>query len=71
MLGKIMIEFIKVKQRINHIIDSKYNWITTIKNNEVYVEREFGIEEELNLEFSVNEEEIQQFWRDLINVQLC
>ncbi|AYF05055.1 MULTISPECIES: MrcB family domain-containing protein [Bacillus] len=70
MLGKIMIEFIKVKQRINHIIDSKYNWITTIKNNEVYVEREFGIEEELNLEFSVNEEEIQQFWRDLINVQL-
>ncbi len=65
-----MIEFIKVKQRINHIIDSKYNWITTIKNNEVYVEREFGIEEELNLEFSVNEEEIQQFWRDLINVQL-
>lgn len=65
-----MVEFIKVKQRITHIIDSKCNWITTIKNNEVYVEREFGIEEELDLEFSVNEEEIQQFWRDLINVQL-
>ncbi|MCU5095788.1 MrcB family domain-containing protein [Bacillus wiedmannii] len=70
MLGKIMIEFIKVKKRITHIIDSKCNWITTIKNNEVYVEREFGIEEELDLEFSVNDEEIQQFWRDLINVQL-
>lgn len=65
-----MIEFIKVKQRITHIIDSKCNWITTIKNNEVYVEREFGIEEELDLEFSVNGEEIQQIWRDLINVQL-
>ncbi|MEH7060455.1 MrcB family domain-containing protein [Bacillus wiedmannii] len=70
MLDKIMIEFIKVKHRITHIIDSKCNWITTIKNNEVYVEREFGIEEELDLEFSVNDEEIQQFWRDLINVQL-
>ncbi|MDA2092236.1 MrcB family domain-containing protein [Bacillus cereus] len=70
MLDKIMIEFIKVKQRITHIIDSKCNWITTIKNNEVYVEREFGIEEELDLEFSVNGEEIQQIWRDLINVQL-
>ncbi|MCU5440128.1 DUF3578 domain-containing protein [Bacillus cereus] len=70
MLGKIMIEFIKVKKRITHIIDSKCNWVTTIKNNEVYVEREFGIEEELDLEFSVNDEEIQQFWRDLINVQL-
>ncbi|WP_074554140.1 MULTISPECIES: MrcB family domain-containing protein [Bacillus cereus group] len=70
MLGKIMIEFIKVKHRITHIIDSKCNWITTIKNNEVHVEREIGIEEELDLEFSVNEEEIQQFWRDLINVQL-
>ncbi|MGR5988722.1 hypothetical protein ACT7CT_24985 [Bacillus sanguinis] len=55
MLDKIMIEFIKVKQRITHIIDSKCNWITTIKNNEVYVEREFGIEEELDLEFSVND----------------
>lgn len=65
-----MIEFIKVKHRITHIIDSKCNWITTIKNNEVHVEREIGIEEELDLEFSVNEEEIQQFWRDLINVQL-
>lgn len=65
-----MIEFIKVKHRITHIIDSKCNWITTIKNNEVYVEREFGIEEELDLEFSVNGEEIQQIWRDLINVQL-
>ncbi|MFL1662096.1 MrcB family domain-containing protein [Bacillus cereus] len=70
MLDKIMIEFIKVKQRINHIIDSKCNWITTIKNNEVHVDREIGIEEELDLEFSVNGEEIQQFWRDLINVQL-
>ncbi|WP_410989791.1 McrB family protein [Bacillus cereus] len=70
MLNKIMLEFIKVKHRITHIIDSKCNWITTIKNNGVYVEREFGIEEELDLEFSVNEEEIQQFWRDLINVQL-
>ncbi|MDA1772310.1 DUF3578 domain-containing protein [Bacillus cereus] len=68
MLDKIMLEFIKVKQRITHIIDSKCNWITTIKNNEVHVEKESGIEEEL--EFSVNEEEIQQFWRDLINVQL-
>ncbi|MDA1662637.1 DUF3578 domain-containing protein [Bacillus cereus group sp. TH153LC] len=70
MLDKIMIEFIKVKHRITHIIDSKCDWITTIKNNEVYVEREFGIEEELDLEFSVNGEEIQQIWRDLINVQL-
>ncbi|UYO21129.1 MrcB family domain-containing protein [Bacillus sp. 41-22] len=70
MLDKIMIEFIKVKQRITPIIDSKCNWIATIKNNEVHVEREIGIEEELDLEFSVNEEEIQQFWRDLINVQL-
>ncbi|MDW4539561.1 DUF3578 domain-containing protein [Bacillus cereus] len=70
MLGKIMIEFIKVKKRITHIIDSKCKWITTIKNNEVYVEREFGIEEELDLEFSLNGEEIQQIWRDLINVQL-
>ncbi|MGE7887509.1 MrcB family domain-containing protein [Bacillus cereus] len=70
MLDKIIIEFIKVKQRITHIIDSKCNWITTIKNNEVHVERESGIEEELDLEFSVNGEEIQQFWRDLINVQL-
>ncbi|MGH0594964.1 MrcB family domain-containing protein [Bacillus pretiosus] len=70
MLGKIMVEFIKVKQRITHIIDSKCNWITTIKNNEVHVDRETGIEEKLDLEFSVNEEEIQQFWRDLINVQL-
>ncbi len=70
MLDKIMIEFIKVKQRITHIIDSKCNWNTTIKNNEVHVEREFGIEEGLDLEFSVNDEEIQQFWRDLINVQL-
>lgn len=42
MLGKIIIEFIKAKQRIIHIIDSKCNWITTIQNNEVYVEREFG-----------------------------
>lgn len=65
-----MIEFIKVKHRITHIIDSKCNWITKIKNNEVHVEREIGIEEEVDLEFSVNEEEIQQFWRDLINVQL-
>lgn len=65
-----MIEFIKVKHRITHIIDSKCNWITTVKNNEVYVEREFGIEEGLDLEFSVNGEEIQQIWRDLINVQL-
>lgn len=65
-----MIEFIKVKHRITHIIDSKCNWITMIKDNEVYVEREFGIEEELDLEFSVNGEEIQQIWRDLINVQL-
>lgn len=65
-----MIEFIKVKHRITHIIDSKCNWITTIKNNEVYVEREFGIEGELDLEFSLNGEEIQQIWRDLINVQL-
>lgn len=63
-----MIEFIKVKHRITHIIDSKCNWITTVKNNEVYVEREFGIEEDSD--FSVNGEEIQQFWRDLINVQL-
>ncbi|MEB9406955.1 restriction endonuclease [Bacillus cereus] len=70
MLDKIMFEFIKVKQRITHIVDSKCNWITTIKNNEVHVEKESGIEEELDLEFSVNEEEIQQFWRDLINVQL-
>ncbi|OPD57718.1 MrcB family domain-containing protein [Bacillus anthracis] len=70
MLDKIMIEFIKVKHRITHIIDSKCNWITMIKDNEVYVEREFGIEEELDLEFSVNGEEIQQIWRDLINVQL-
>ncbi|PEQ67256.1 MrcB family domain-containing protein [Bacillus cereus] len=70
MLDKIMIEFIKVKQRITHIIDSKCNWNTTIKNNEVHVEREIGIEEDLDLHFSVNEEEIQQFWRDLINVQL-
>ncbi|WP_257154743.1 hypothetical protein [Bacillus thuringiensis] len=70
MLDKIMIEFIKVKHRITHIIDSKCNWITTIKNNEVYVEREFGIEEGLDLEFSVNGEEIQEIWRDLINVQL-
>ncbi|HDR4509660.1 TPA: DUF3578 domain-containing protein [Bacillus cereus] len=70
MLDKIMIEFIKVKHRITHIIDSKCNWITTVKNNEVYVEREFGIEEGLDLEFSVNGEEIQQIWRDLINVQL-
>ncbi len=70
MLDKIMIEFIKVTQRITHIIDSKCNWITTIKNNEVHVEREFRIEEESDLEFSVNDEEIQQFWRDLINVQL-
>ncbi|MEH7026576.1 MrcB family domain-containing protein [Bacillus wiedmannii] len=70
MLDKIMIEFIKVKHRITHIIDSKCHWITTIKNNEVHVEREIGIEEELDLEFNVNEEEIQQFWRDLINVQL-
>ncbi|UYY94834.1 DUF3578 domain-containing protein [Bacillus cereus] len=70
MLDKIMIEFIKVKHRITHIIDSKCNWITTTKNNEVYVEREFGIEEELDLEFSLNGEEIQQIWRDLINVQL-
>ncbi|TDT79101.1 5-methylcytosine-specific restriction endonuclease McrBC GTP-binding regulatory subunit McrB [Bacillus sp. AG1163] len=68
MLDKIMIEFIKVKHRITHIIDSKCNWITTVKNNEVYVEREFGIEEDSD--FSVNGEEIQQFWRDLINVQL-
>lgn len=65
-----MIEFIKVKHRITHIIDSKCNWITTIKNNEVYVEREFGIEGELDLKFSVNGEEIQQIWQDLINVQL-
>ncbi|WP_163262249.1 MrcB family domain-containing protein [Bacillus paranthracis] len=70
MLDKIMIEFIKVKHRITHIIDSKCNWITTIKNNEVYVEREFGIEGELDLKFSVNGEEIQQIWQDLINVQL-
>lgn len=65
-----MIEFIKVKQQIIHIFDSKCKWITTIKNNEIYVEREFGIEEELDLAFSVNAEEVQQFWRDLINVQL-
>ncbi|OUA88124.1 MrcB family domain-containing protein [Bacillus thuringiensis] len=70
MLDKIIIEFIKVKQRITHMIDSKCNWITTIKNNEVHVEREIGIEEEMDLEFSVNGEEIRQFWRDLINVQL-
>ena len=68
MLDKIMIEFIKVKHRITYIIDSNCNWITTTKNNEVYVEREFGIEEDSD--FSVNGEEIQQFWRDLINVQL-
>ncbi|WP_176549953.1 hypothetical protein [Bacillus toyonensis] len=61
MLDKIMIEFIKVKQRITPIIDSKCNWIMTIKNNEVHVEREIGIEEELDLEFSVNEEETNNF----------
>ncbi|TBX75885.1 DUF3578 domain-containing protein [Bacillus mycoides] len=70
MLDKIMIEFINVKQRVINIVDSKCNWITTIKNNEIYVEREFGIEEGVDLELSVNGEEIQQFWRDLINVQV-
>ncbi|MDG2800011.1 hypothetical protein P7M24_24660, partial [Vibrio parahaemolyticus] len=65
-----MIEFIKVKQRITHIIDSKCNWVTTIKNNEVHVEKELETEKEILLGFSVTNEEIQQFWRDLINVQL-
>ncbi|MDA1846756.1 DUF3578 domain-containing protein [Bacillus cereus] len=70
MLDRIMIEFIKVKQRITHIIDSKCNWVTTIKNNEVHVEKELETEKEILLGFSVTNEEIQQFWRDLINVQL-
>lgn len=71
MLDKIIIEFIKVKQRIINIVDSKSTWIMTIKDNEIYVEKEFETEKEAGilLGFSVTDEEIQKFWRDFINVR--
>ncbi|AXY08007.1 DUF3578 domain-containing protein [Bacillus thuringiensis LM1212] len=71
MLDKIIIEFIKAKQRIINIVNSKSTWIMTIRDNEIYVEEEFETEKEAGilLGFSVTDEEIQKFWRDFINVR--
>ncbi|PFM63676.1 restriction endonuclease [Bacillus cereus] len=70
MLDTLIIGFIKAKQRIINVIDSKSTWIMTIKDNEIYVERELGIEKESGLDFSVNDEEIQQVWREFINARV-
>ncbi|QWI15413.1 DUF3578 domain-containing protein [Bacillus wiedmannii] len=69
MLDKIIIEFIKTKQRIINSIGDKSNWLMTIKGNEVYVERKIGIEKGAGtiLDFSVTTEKILMVWQDFIN----
>nr|WP_144613198.1 DUF3578 domain-containing protein [Bacillus cereus] len=69
MLDKIMIEFIKTKQRIMNGIGDKSNWLMTIKDNEIYVERKLGIEKEAGtlLDFNVTVEEVLRVWQDFIN----
>ncbi|MGO5009770.1 MrcB family domain-containing protein [Bacillus wiedmannii] len=69
MLDKIIIEFIKTKQRIMNGIGDKSNWLMTIKDNEIYVERKLGIEKEAGtlLDFNVTIDEVLRVWQDFIN----
>lgn len=69
MLDKIMIEFIKTKQRIMNGMGDKSNWLMTIKGNEIYVERKLGIEKEAGtlLDFNVTIDEVLRVWQDFIN----
>ncbi|MED1410376.1 MULTISPECIES: MrcB family domain-containing protein [Bacillus] len=69
MLDKIIIEFIKTKQRIMNGIGDKSNWLMTIKDNEIYVERKLGIEKEAGtlLDFNVTIDEILRVWQNFIN----
>lgn len=64
-----MIEFIKKKQRIINGIGDKSNWLMTIKDNEIYVERKLGIEKEAGtlLDFNVTIDEVLRVWQDFIN----
>ncbi len=69
MLDKIIIEFIKAKQRIINGIGDKSNWLITIKDNEIYVERKLGIEKDAGtlFDFSVTIEKVLRVWQDFIN----
>ncbi|WP_075310319.1 MrcB family domain-containing protein [Bacillus wiedmannii] len=69
MLDKIIIEFIKTKQRIINGIGDKSNWLMTIKDNEIYVERKLGIEKEAGtlLDFNITIDEVLRVWQDFIN----
>lgn len=69
MLDKIIIEFIKTKQRIINGIGNNSNWLMTIKDNEIYVERKLGIEKEAGtlLDFNVTIDEVLRVWQDFIN----
>ncbi|KXY09833.1 MrcB family domain-containing protein [Bacillus wiedmannii] len=69
MLDKIIIEFINTKQRIINGIGDKSNWLMTIKDNEIYVERKLGIEKEAGtlLDFNVTIEKVLRVWQDFIN----
>lgn len=69
MLDKIIIEFIKTKQRIINGIGDKSNWLMTIKDNEIYVERKLGTEKEAGtlLDFNITIDEVLRVWQDLIN----
>ncbi|BCC75202.1 MULTISPECIES: MrcB family domain-containing protein [Bacillus cereus group] len=69
MLDKIIIEFIKAKQRIINGIGDKSNWLVTIKDNEIYVERKLGIEKDAGtlFDFSVTIEKVLRVWQDFIN----
>ncbi|AOM09554.1 restriction endonuclease [Bacillus thuringiensis] len=69
MLDKIIIEFIKTKQRIMNGIGDKSNWLMTIKDNEIYVERKLGIEKEAGtlLDFNVSIDEVLRVWQNFIN----
>ncbi|WP_395940395.1 MrcB family domain-containing protein [Bacillus cereus] len=50
-------------------IGDKSNWLMTIKDNEIYVERKLGIEKEAGtlLDFNVTVEEVLRVWQDFIN----
>ncbi|MEI5876194.1 MrcB family domain-containing protein [Bacillus paranthracis] len=69
MLDKIIIEFIKAKQRIINGIGDKSNWLMTIKDNEIYVERKLGIEKDAGtlFDFSVTIKKVLRVWQDFIN----
>ncbi|MDF9663115.1 MrcB family domain-containing protein [Bacillus wiedmannii] len=69
MLDKIIIEFIKTKQRIINGIGDKSNWLMTIKDNEIYVKRKLGIEKEAGtlLDFNITIDEVLRVWQDFIN----